>query len=336
MKKLYSLFLAVALPAIAFAQIPTNDMESWRTTTAVGGGIGSHTPVSVEVPYKWYGSDSTIIALGQTLGAIIPGGVDDSEWRRQIFMEPTIVHGGSFSAKIMTRKEYTFRVPGVLTNAIPTVGISVFPTPTVTAVGLKGGTPISAKPTTVSAWVQYFPGGGGIDSGSLTIQALGQVGGKDSVIGTGIVIIPPSSSWVQVTATVNYLPVHANVPVDTFRIALSSGKAQAGLDSSTLYADDLAMTTIPNPDNSSVPGVSANDVVKVYPNPASGSIYIDVLKGIDMTFKLINVSGQVVAVKPLKGAEQIDIAHFPGGVYSYTIEDINGNTLQREKLVISK
>lgn len=141
---------------------------------------------------------------------------------------------------------------------------------------------------------------------------------------------------MQVTATVNYLPIHTNVPVDTFRIALSSGKGQAGLDSSTLYADDLAMTTIPNPDNSSVPGVSANDVVRVYPNPASGSIYIDVLQGTDMTCKLINVSGQVVAVKALKGAEQIDITHLPGGVYFYAIEDSNGNTLQREKLVISK
>ena len=333
MKKLYSFFLAIALPVIAFAQIPTNDMESWRTTSA-----GFSTPTTIEAPYKWYGSDSTIISLGQTFGGLPGVGDDDTDWRRQVFMESATpyVHGGTYSANIMTRKEFTFNIPGVLTNAIPTVGISVFPTPTVTAVGLRGGTPISAKPTTVSAWVQYYPGIGGIDSGSLTIQALGQVAGKDSVIGTGIVIIPPSSSWVQVTATVNYLPMHVNVPVDTFRIALSSGKGTSGLDGSTLYADDLAMTTIPNPDNSSVPGVSANDVVRVYPNPASGSVFIDVLQGTDMTCKLINVGGQVVAVKALKGTEQIDIAHLPGGVYFYAIEDSNGNTLQREKLVISK
>lgn len=328
MKRLYSLFFAIALPVIAMAQIPTHDMESWRSNSS---GFG--TPTSIEAPHKWFGSDSTIISLGQALGSL--AGADDTDWRRQIFMESSTVHGGSFSAKIMTRKEWTFNIPGVLTNALPSVGFAGLP-PTITAISLRGGTPISAKPTTVSAWVQYYPGSGGIDSGSLTVQVLGQVAGKDSVIGTGIVIIPPTSSWMQVTATVNYLPVHANVPVDTFRIALSSGKAQAGLDSSTLYADDLSMTTIPNPDNSSVPGVLANDVVKVYPNPAAGSIYIDVLKGTDMTFKLINVSGQVVAVKPLKGAEQIDIAHLSGGVYSYIIEDSNGNTLQREKLVISK
>ncbi len=336
MKKLYSLFLAIALPVIAFAQIPTNDMESWRSNSA---GLGA--PTTVEAPYKWYGSDSTIISLGQTLGSL--AGADDTDWRRQIFKESAtpFVHGGAYSAKVMTRKEWTFNIPGVLTNAVPSVGFSVWPTPTVTAISLKGGTPISAKPTTVTAWVQYYPGkdamgNPGIDSGSFSVQVLGQVAGKDSVIGSGFVIIPPASSWVQVTATVNYLPIHANVPVDTFRIALSSGKGQSGLDSSTLYADDLAMTTIPNPDNSSVPGVSANDVVRVYPNPASGSIFIDVLQGIDMTCKLINVSGQVVAVKALKGAEQIDIAHLPGGVYFYAIEDSNGNTLQREKLIISK
>lgn len=337
MKKLYFSLLAAILPMIAFAQIPSNDMESWRTTIAIGTPSIGHTPVLVESPYQWYGSDSTMIALGQTLGSL--AGADDTDWRRQIFKESTIVHGGSSSAKIMTRKEWTFTIPGVLANAIPQVGFSAFPTPTVTAVSLKGGSPVSAKPTTVTAWVQFFPGKDaitgmtGIDSGSLAVQVLGQVAGKDSVIGTGYVIIPPTSSWLQVTCNINY--TLSTVAVDTFRISLSSGKAQSGLDSSTLYVDDLAMTTIPNPDHSAVSTVVGEQVANVYPNPATGVLYIDVQRP-DLTCKLVNVNGQTVATKALKSNDKIDINHLAPGLYMYVIEDSAGTIIQKDKLIIGK
>ncbi|MCD6012340.1 MAG: hemolysin-type calcium-binding region [Flavipsychrobacter sp.] len=330
MKKFYLFILSMACSASLFAQIPTHDMESWRTTSS-----GASTPTSVEAPYKWYCSDSTIISLGQFLGSL--AGADDTDWRRQVFKESATmyVHGGSFSAKIMTRREYTFVVPGVLTNAIPQVGFSAFPTPTVTAVSLKGGSPISAKPTTVTAWVQYYKGIGSIDSGSIAVQALGQVGGKDSVIGSGFVTIGPSSSWVQVTVNITY-PLHTNVPVDTFRIALSSGKGPSGLDSSTLYVDDLAMTTIPNPDNSGVANIKGSNPVKIYPNPASGMLFISSPQGGNLSCTLFNVSGQEMLTKALSGEDKADISSLPAGIYLYAIKDDNGAVIQSGKVAINK
>lgn len=338
MKKIYLLFLMMTCANALFAQIPSNDMESWRTTTAVGSPSFGHTAVSVEAPYKWYGSDSTIIALGQTLGGL--AGADDTDWRKQIFKESTIIHGGAFSAKIITRKEWTFIIPGVLSNALPQVGFSAFPTPTVTAVSLKGGSPVSAKPTTVTAWVQYYPGKDaisgmtGIDSGSLAVQVLGQVGGKDSVIGMGFVVIPPTSSWLQVTCNINY--TLTTVAADTFRISLSSGKAQAGLDSSTLYVDDLDMTTVPNPDHSGVNRISGRELIKVYPNPASGIVHIDAEPNSNLLFKLMNVKGQVVAERTISGKDDLNVAHLPHGLYFYTIENNNHELLQQGKLTIAQ
>jgi hypothetical protein len=333
MKKIYSFILLMACSGSLYAQIPTDDMESWRTTNAVGSPSIGHTPVPVEAAYKWYGSDSTIIALGQSLNLVL--GSTDADWRKQIFKESTIVHGGSFSAKIMTREEFSYTIPGVLANAIPSIGISIVPTPTVTAVSLKGGSPISAKPTSVSAWVQYFPGPGGIDSGSLSVQVLGQVGGKDSVIGTGFVTIGQSSSWVQVTANITY-PIHVNVPADTFRIALSSGKGPTGNDSSTLYADDLSMITVPNPDNSGVANINGINPVKIYPNPASGMLFISSPQGENLTCTLFTISGQEILTKALSGEDKADISSLPAGIYLYAIKDDNGAVIQSGKVAINK
>lgn len=334
MRKLILLFCSVVLPCLSFAQVPNQDMEGWRTSMS-----GSGTPVSLDIPASWYGSDSIIIGLGQTIGNILLG-TDDTDWRRQIFKESsaTYVHGGAHSAKIMTRQEATFFIPGVISNAIPSVTISISP-PGITGIKLNGGSPITAKPVSVSAWVKYFAGkdstgSTGVDSGLLTVQALGHVGGKDSVIGTGIVAIGPTSSWAQVTATLVYIDtIHA---IDTFRIAFSSGRGQAGLDSSTLYVDDISMITTTNPDNTGVNSVSANDLVRVYPNPSAGIIYLSGPQNTGLRCKLYSADGRVVADKMLSGSDKFDVSNLPCGLYYYSILNGNGDAIQNGKITISK
>ncbi len=332
MKKLFLLLCVATLPCTMFAQfIPNAGMESWRTTSS-----GAHGPVSVEAPNGWFTSDSIIIALGQNPIIALALGTSDADWRRQIFKEPTTTHGGSFSAKVMTMLEDTFEVAGIITNATPSVQISFSP-PGITGLSLNGGSPISVKPVSVSAWVQYYPGKDGtgmtgIDSGLLTVQALGHVGGKDSVIGTGTAVIAPSSSWVQVTANIVYIDaVHA---IDTFRIAFSSSKTAMGLDSSTLYVDDVTMTTTANPDNSGVHTVSGNELVHVYPNPANGIVYISAPQNAGLSCKLFNTDGRVVAETALAGTDKLDVSKLPAGVYFYDIVDNNGSVVQKGKLSV--
>src|SRR5579872_3552510 len=179
MRKMYRILLLLVLPCVSFAQIPNMGMESWRSDYS-----GDSMPVQIQIPDSWWGSDSLIIALGQTIGSVALG-AHDTDWRRQIFQESAsvYVHSGSYSAKIMTVKEDSFSVPGVITNAIPSFTLS-YPAPGVTSMQLSGGSPVSVKPTTVSAWVKYFSGRDSgssiVDSGLLNVQTLSNIGGVDS------------------------------------------------------------------------------------------------------------------------------------------------------------
>jgi len=333
MKKIYSLLFALVCSYSLFAQVPTGDMETWRSRTAGHG-------VAVEAPFQWYSSDSIIIGMGESLIISIALHTGDTDWHRQIFEEstPTYVHGGSHSAKIMTAYEDSFLVAGVLTNAIPSVGITLVPTPSITSINLNGGSPISAKPTSVSAWVQYYAGqdtsgATGIDSGMITVQALGHLGGKDSVIGTGIVSIAPTASWVQVTANLVY--TDTTVAVDTFRIALSSSNRPFGLDSSTLYVDDITMTTTPNPDHSAVKNVTASEVVKVYPNPSNGIIYFEGARA-GLVFSLYDVNGKLQTSKTIMSNDHVDVSSFADGSYLYAIRNEAGMMVQQGKVNLSR
>jgi len=334
MRKVYFILCAIILPCVSFAQIPNLDMETWRHPTA-----GAGTPVSLDVPASWYGSDSLIIGLGQTIGAIALH-THDTDWRRQVFEESVIVHGGSHSAKIMTVKEDSFLVPGVISNAIPSVTLSFSP-PGITGIQLSGGSPVSVKPTSVSAWIKYFAGKDsagttGIDSGRLSVQTLAHIGGKDSIIGVGTVVIPPSSSWLQVTANIVYSDT--THPVDTIRVSFSSGRAATGLDSSTLYVDDISMASVTNPiDHTGVHSVAIKDQVKIYPNPTAGLLYIDCPMNEELNCNLYSLSGQVMVAKMLvAGHDVLDISSLPDGLYFYNIHDKGGNIVQRGKVAVSR
>ncbi len=333
MKRIFILFLSLTAYATSFGQTITGgDMEAWRYTSA-----GTTAPVSVEAPTGWYGVDSIIIGLGQSFGALL--GTSPSDWRRNLFKEFTITHGGFFSAKVMTVIQDTLILPGVLTTAQTHIGITFLPTPGITGISFTGGNAVNVKPTTVSAWVQYFPGkdstgATGIDSGMLNVQALAMIGGKDSVIGIGTIVIPPTSSWIQVTANILYA-LDSTHAIDTMRISFTSS-SRRGLDSSTLYVDDVTMTSVANPDNSSVSVISNNDVIRVYPNPVSGVLYFDGPSNANISVTLCSLTGQVVATRTMTGSDAIDVSVLPSGLYFYTAFDSAGNSLQRGKITVAR
>jgi Secretion system C-terminal sorting domain len=335
MKKVYVLFCALLACTATNAQsITGGDMESWRTTSA--GGIS---PASVQAPFNWFGGDSLVIGLGQTFGIAL--GILPSAWKPQVFQESTIKHGGNFSAKLITRKQDTLgKFPAILTNAKTKIPISLSP-PGIGTITYSGGDPVSSttKPLTVTAWVQYYPGkdslgATGIDSGRLTVQALSHIGGIDSVIAIGIATIPPTSSWMQVTATLFYTDtVHV---IDTIRVTFTSSRGIQNKDSSTLYVDDVEMTTGAYPDHTGVRSVSGNSVVKVYPNPAKGMIYFEGPVNAEMTCQLFSMNGQVVTAKALTGKDALDVSSLPQGLYFYAIYDKSGNTVQSGKVAVNK
>ena len=332
MKRIFILFLSLIAGATSFGQTITGgDMETWRTSSS-----GTTAPVSVQAPTGWYGLDSVIIGLGQSFGVLL--GTTASDWHRNLFKESTNIHGGSTSAKVMTVIQDTLLLPGVLTTAQTHIGISFSP-PGITGITFSGGNAVNVKPTTVSAWMQYFPGkdstgATGIDSGMLNVQALAMIGGKDSVIGIGTIVIPPTSSWIQVTATINY-PTDTIHAIDTMRISFTSSNRR-GMDSSTLYVDDVTMTSIPNPIYSSVSVVSSDELLKVYPNPVSGTLYFEGSSNTEINVSLYSITGQVVTTKAITGNGQMDVSALPAGLYFYTASDNTVNSQQRGMVTVAR
>jgi len=337
MKKVYFLFCALMAATVAIAQtVPNAGMESWRTSTS--GPIAAKT---VQAPDDWFGTDSLTIAVGEEF-------LMDPTLVAQLFEENTIIHGGSHSAKIMTLyQDSTIGIlPGTLTNSQVSLDVAALlgGGSLASALSFSGGTPVTLKITTVSAYVEYFPGidsgthTRGADTGLLNVEAYAIIGGVDSLIGTGIAFIPSTPTFTQITATLAYTDTVDSVGL--VRIFFTSGGgARTNLDSSTLYVDDVSMTgeaePIP-PVSRVVNAVNVNAILNVYPNPASGAIYIDGPQNAGLTCSLLSVSGQVVATKTLMGNDVLDVSGLPAGIYIYTISDRGGNTVQKGKVTLVK
>jgi len=331
MKKIYLLFCVFIAGTSAYAQglIPGGDMENWRTGTA-----GT---VAVQAPWGWYGLDSTIIAFAQPYSLLL--GLSSSDWHPQIFEESTIVHSGSHSAKILSIKENSVlgMIPGVLSTAQANVSVNIA-TMTLNSFSYVGGTPMTQKPTTVSAWVEYFPGKdtNGVsaqDTGVMTVQAISHIAGIDSVIGTGTIRILPCTSWQQITDSIVYA-LDTTDNVDTLQITFTSsgGGTNPVLDSTTLYVDDVTMTWKTQTAVKNV--VNSGDLVKVYPNPAAATLYFDAPQNIGLNYQLYAVNGAMVTSNKLNGNAALDVSALSDGLYFYTITDQTGNVVQRGKVSV--
>lgn len=340
MKKVYLVMSMLLVSAFSFGQfaipVPGGDMESWRNNTA-----GSTSAVAIHAPNPWYGFDSLIIANGELFLA-------GHNWYAQLFQEATIKNGGTSAARLISKKQDTSLlgvIPGSLSNAKASVNVfTLLSTHDINAATtFTGGTAVGARVTSVSAYVQYWPGidttthlMGGHDTGSLSVLAYSTVHGVDTLVGTGYVLINPSTSFSQVTANVVYADTLDTV--NTVRIIFSSSAASYSLDSSTLFVDDITMMGVPNyhapvppPPPAGVKNASYSEV-KVYPNPTNGIVYFNATQAEGLQAELLSVSGQAVARQVLTGNDAMNISYLPTGLYFYNIIGPDGGVVQRGKV----
>ncbi len=330
MRKLYFVFAAVLFAGQSYGQAIANaGMEAWRTNAS-----GTAPVVTIQAPEQWFGFDSIVVAYGQLFGSIIGAGTD---WHQQIFEEATFKNSGSFSAKVMTRKQDILGpIAGTLSNALIDVDLGILSGggDPMSAILYSGGTAVTDRPISVSAYVAYFGGidttthmMGGLDAGVITAQAIATVDGNDSVIGTGTAPILPSATFHEVTANLTYNTT--DYAVHTFRVIFTSSGLGAGLDSSTLYVDDVTMTSVPQAVNDVVNG---REVVRIFPNPTNSMLYLNSAKNAGYTCTLTSVSGQAAVSMALKGTDKLDISYLAAGLYLYTITDAGNNVVQRGKV----
>ncbi|MBX2907339.1 MAG: T9SS type A sorting domain-containing protein [Taibaiella sp.] len=329
MKKAIIFLMGLFASVLSQAQsIDNAGMEDWRTTSVFG-----LPPTSIQTPKMWFCTDSLALAVG-------PFALDTSgaPFNRQIFRESSIKRTGSYAAKLMTAMEGDLGYfPGFLSNAKISVD------PTAMGITFDGGQAVTVQPNTVSAWVVYKPGIDtttdtiGYDEGLMTVMAIATIGVVDSMVGVGFVNITPSDTdtFSQVTATLSYTTT--DYPVHTLRILFaSSADPSAALDSSTLYVDDLSMTSSPNPPPPvSVADLAMTEVVRLFPNPAHGELNIRGDERRKLTMNLITSTGQLVKSTPVTGNSKIDVSTLASGVYLYSITDATGRKTQDGSVTVT-
>ncbi len=253
------LFLAATfLSFAAFSQqmIPNSGLETWATDNDLD---------------SWTETNSQIV----------------------VFKESTIVHSGSFAAKVVA--------PADLRGDIYQK-VAVTPGHTYT----------------LSMWY-YVAAGDGTDariwSSWKTADDAAWLTDNEDVLkgpgGTAVYFVPEQMGvWYNYTTTVT-APANAglfNFEVRTYK-------------NSTVYWDDLSFI-----DNAGAALESVNSNFKVYPNPVQSELNItsdEMMSNV----KIVNVIGQTVVAKNVNAKQTtVNTASLKNGVYFVRVQDNNGNT----------
>jgi Secretion system C-terminal sorting domain/Putative carbohydrate metabolism domain len=329
MNKILFAVLFVCSIHSAQAQLINSGFENW-----VAGTSGVTMPKPVFAPSGWNGMDSLIIYNGEFYGHFIGAG---NNWHTQLFPDSVNVHSGTYSAKLMTLQQDTLGLfPGILVNAnaVFVFNLSILTTHNFqNAISYNGGSQIADKIQGISAWVKYkcgkdSTGAVGIDSGVVSVFVYSWISGKDSLIGVGTSVFDSTSAWKQVTANVVYTDT-THTP-DSIRVFITSSNGARGLDSSTLWVDDISINYALGVNDLAV----GSNLVTVYPNPADHELNIKYSGNGAASFELYNTFGQLVLKKPISGNTTLDASSLPTGMYYYETRNDYRDVTGRGKLVV--
>jgi len=294
------------------------DMESWRDVHVQYAPLAA-----VTSPQGWYSTDSLIFMANYFFPT--------ANFKRQVF-KTTDAHSGLYAAKLVTMYEDTFGMePALLTNGMPVAdSLAADPATLVGGTHFYGGTAVSQRLDSISAWIKYLPNGADTAKISIVAVLAGQAAnGTDSVIGSGKLLIAQTyNTYTQVAVQIQY--VNTTVVPDLMYIFITSSH-KAPKDSSTLFVDDIEMETtgINNI-------IQERDAAMVYPNPSRGVIHISSsVPDIDKLV-LYNACGEKVYDTILEKGYTVNASSLDNGIYFYNLLDKQGATIQRGKIDIMK
>ena len=310
MKRMISLLTFVMTSLAVYPQAFSGDMENWRQIT---------TPLdtaALQSPNGWNNTDS-IVFMAKYLFPM-------QQFNKQTYRDGGS-HSGNFAVKLITRPQGPLGVlPGMLTNTQPYV-----PAGSLSPV-FYGGSTVSDRIETVTAWVKYFPKGG--DSAVIHLKALlagAATGGGDSIIGdTRVFITHMDSIYTFLTIPVMYYN-DTSMP-DLFQIFISSSDKNPH-DSSTLFVDDVSInyskTRVVN---------TAQHQLSCFPNPAKDHLNIVCSDNSLECVSIFNTSGRAMGhYKLVQSNNTIDISNLPVGVYYIKILGNEGCIIKKfEKIDI--
>lgn len=305
MKKIYLASALILAGTALNAQSVSGDFEVWRNYNS--GFLFTQT--ALQAPAKWVGLDSVLAFASAIQG---------NQGAKQIF-KSTDMHSGSFAARIVTAIQPAVgdAFPGILTNANVIVDIVN------QDFSISGGTAVTTRISKMTVWAKYNPAAIN-DSATLGINAVlsGRgAGGADSVIGVGILTIGKTTAYQSFDVPVDY--ANGAIP-DHVQIALVSSGGDTTAIGSELFVDDVTITTATGISQS----LFRENVVKCYPNPTNGTLYLSSDKTETLNWEAVNTAGQVVARQSFKGNGTINLSGIPAGIYYYRISDKESKIIQ--------
>ena len=308
MKKTFTLIAgAMALCITAKAQLPNAGFETWQNYNV--------SSVAMEGPTGWSASDSVVGAYGAVVGGA----------KKQVFKSGDM-HGGSFAAALIS-KPYGGLLNRVAPAALTNTGIAVdIATQTYQ---LSGGTPISQRVTSATAWLKYVPKGS--DTATFLVNATiagAGAGGADSVIGSGVVRLSAASGYTQVTVPVTY--ANSTSMPNRVQIAFISSGFAGAVDSSMLIVDDPSILL--------ASGVSQSlfkaNVVNIFPNPAAHTLFINTKSEEVLLFDVIAPNGQLVSTKSFTKEISIGLNEMAAGMYFFRVSNKSNEVVQTGKFMV--
>jgi hypothetical protein len=316
MKKLLTLLAAAAITQTANAQTGVvnvkGDLDNWRTYNVTQVFPPSIT--TLDAPVDWYSSDTLIFGYGPLAS---PG----HTFTAQLSKETASTHAGGGAAKLTTEDQGPDLgvLPCILSNAKMDLDLSNFdPADPFASLTFEGGTPVTERINVVSAWVKYTP----VNADKAFFYAEAIQG--SNTIGEGDVEIQATANYTKLTITMNYS--QTGNP-DKLRIFFASSDPNNAQDGSILLVDDveaIGASGVRTP-------LFKNNVVKVYPVPAHGSLNLASSKNQPLVWQAYSVDGKLVASTTFTGNTSVNISHMPAGLYSYTVSEINGIAVQTGK-----
>ncbi|MCD6010877.1 MAG: Secretion system C-terminal sorting domain [Flavipsychrobacter sp.] len=308
MKKLSTLFSALLLSGITFAQIPNAGFETWTHSTSGGG---------YDTPDGW-GNTNPYTSLASTYTC----------------KKGTTSPSAGSSYLKLTTENCGVVVPGVAaTGNINVTGLPSTPTVTIT-----GGFANTSRPATLNGQWQYMAATGTDQAHIIVFLSKWNTSTnkRDTVAYTDSALTGMAMSWAPFSINLKY---YSGKFPDTALIILSSSNASTTTAAvgSYLWADALAFA-------GSVPSgvITVNNKVNptvIFPNPASSnaSIFYFSNEGGEVKISVVSVDGKTVStqkVRTTRGENSLplNIAGLPHGIYSIKID--SELSTEMRKLVI--
>ena len=299
MKKLSTLFFAIIIGSVAYAQIPNAGFEAWTTYTVTAG--------SYDGPNGWANLDS---ALAQ-------------------FATYTTEKGTPGFAGASYLKLTSKSVP--LVGVLPGIAVSGKASVSGTTFTVQSGFAISTRPQMLIGEWQYAPSG--TDQGSILVvltkwnTALSK---RDTISLTNQLLSGSVTTWTAFSISLTYL--HGSAP-DSGYIQLASG-AVSGTAGSYLYVDTLAFTgTVAN---GVVTVNNTSTTISLFPNPATGYTNVSYHSNTSGAVKISidDINGKTIKEMDFKKARggndfPIDVSSFAGGIYFVKIMDDQGVAVRK-------